>query len=110
MSTQIQTLNNAAEAVAWLRSRVQGDLQTDSRKVQAGDAFIAWPGAATDGRAYVTKALAQGAAAVLVEAEGVEAFDLQSDKIAALAGLKAATGLIADQWFGHPVLRSMCWQ
>ena len=102
MSTQIQTLNNAAEAVAWLRSRVQGDLQTDSRKVEAGDAFIAWPGAATDGRAYVTKALAQGAAAVLVEAEGVEAFDLQSDKIAALAGLKAATGLIADQWFGHP--------
>ena len=70
MSTQIQTLNNAAEAVAWLRSRVQGDLQTDSRKVQTGDAFIAWPGAATDGRAYVAKALAQGAAAVLVEAAG----------------------------------------
>ena len=41
MSTLIQTLNNAAEAVAWLRTRVQGDLQTDSRKVKAGDAFIA---------------------------------------------------------------------
>lgn len=102
MSTSIQILNNAAEAVAWLRSRVQGDLQTDSRKVGAGDAFIAWPGAATDGRAYVGKALEQGAAAVLVEAEGLDAFTFGSDKVAALKGLKAATGLIADQWFTHP--------
>ena len=74
MSTPIQILNNAAEAVAWLRSRVQGDLQTDSRKVKAGDAFVAWPGAATDGRAYVGKALEQGAAAVLEEADGLQAF------------------------------------
>ena len=102
MSTQIQTLNSAAEAVAWLRSRVQGELQTDSRKVKAGDAFIAWPGAATDGRAYVAKALEQGAAAVLVEADGLEAFAFNSAKVAALKGLKAATGLIADQWFAHP--------
>ena len=102
MSTLIQTLNNAAEAVAWLRTRVQGDLQTDSRKVKAGDAFIAWPGAATDGRAYVAKALELGAAAVLVEADGLDAFDLSSDKVAALKGLKAATGLIADEWFAHP--------
>ena len=102
MSTNIQILNNAAEAVAWLRARVQGDLQTDSRKVKAGDAFIAWPGAATDGRAYVAKALEQGAAAVLVEADGVDAFGLNGDSIAALQGLKPATGLIADQWFAHP--------
>ena len=102
MSTPIQILNNAAEAVAWLRSRVQGDLQTDSRKVKAGDAFVAWPGAATDGRAYVGKALEQGAAAVLVEAEGLQAFDLSGGRITALKGLKAATGLIADQWFAHP--------
>lgn len=102
MSTPIQILNNAAEAVAWLRSRVQGELQTDSRKVKAGDAFVAWPGAATDGRAYVGQALAQGAAAVLVEADGLQAFDLSGDRIAALKGLKAATGLIADQWFAHP--------
>ncbi|MDR3065672.1 MAG: UDP-N-acetylmuramoyl-L-alanyl-D-glutamate--2,6-diaminopimelate ligase [Comamonas sp.] len=102
MSTPIQILNNAAEAVAWLRSRVQGDLQTDSRKVKSGDAFVAWPGAATDGRAYVRQALAQGAAAVLVEADGLQDFDLSGDCIAALKGLKAATGLIADQWFAHP--------
>ena len=80
MSTPIQILNNAAEAVAWLRSRVQGDLHTDSRKVKAGDAFVAWPGAATDGRAYVGKAVEQGAAAVLVEAEGLRFEVLEMDK------------------------------
>ena len=100
----IHHLATAADAVAWLRARVnvEGSLQTDSRKVGPGDAFIAWPGAATDGRAYVAKALEQGAAAVLVEAEGLDAFALQDERIAALKGLKAATGLIADQWFAHP--------
>jgi UDP-N-acetylmuramoyl-L-alanyl-D-glutamate--2,6-diaminopimelate ligase len=39
---------------------------------------------------------------VLVEADGLQAFDLSGDRIAALKGLKAATGLIADQWFAHP--------
>jgi UDP-N-acetylmuramoyl-L-alanyl-D-glutamate--2,6-diaminopimelate ligase len=97
-------LASAAQAVQWLRARVngQGTLQTDSRRIRPGDAFIAWPGAATDGRAHVASALQRGAVACLVEAEGVDAFGFQGGHIAALAGLKAATGLIADQWFDHP--------
>ena len=71
-------LNSEAEALAWLAGRVppQGSerLRTDSRLVQPGDAYIAWPGAATDGRRFVPAALAAGAAACLVEAEGVEPF------------------------------------
>lgn len=101
-STTIHQLATADDAVAWLRERVTGSLQTDSRKVGAGDAFIAWPGAAADGRAYVGQALRQGAAAVLVEAEGAAAFGLRDGPIAALSGLKAATGPIAAQWFGRP--------
>ncbi len=46
----MQMLHNAPEAARWLRARVTGELRTDSRLVGAGDAFIAWPGAATDGR------------------------------------------------------------
>ena len=32
-----------------------GALHADSRQVGAGDGFIAWPGAATDGRAHVAR-------------------------------------------------------
>ncbi|MGD9550919.1 MAG: Mur ligase family protein, partial [Burkholderiaceae bacterium] len=101
-------LRDAAEAVQWLRTQLagRGTLQTDSRLIAPGDAFIAWPGAATDGRAHVADALARGAAACLVEQDGVEAFALAARHpdaaIAALPGLKAATGEIAAQWFGHP--------
>jgi UDP-N-acetylmuramoyl-L-alanyl-D-glutamate--2,6-diaminopimelate ligase len=71
--------------------------------VRAGDAFIAWPGQASDGRRFVRDALAAGAAACLVERGGVEPFDFGGDeRIAALAGLKAAAGPIAHEWFGRP--------
>ncbi len=98
----LQQLTTVAAAVAWLRARVTGTLQTDSRQVAPGDAFIAWPGAATDGRAHVADAMARGAVACLVEQDGVEAFGLAGEHVAAFCGLKAATGLIAAAWFGEP--------
>lgn len=88
-------------AIAWLQSRVTGQLRTDSRLVEPGDGFIAWPGGVTDGRRHVASALARGAVACLVEQQGVEAFDL-SGPVASFAGLKAATALIAAQWLNHP--------
>lgn len=95
-------LHTVAEALAWLRERTPGTLQTDSRKVQPGDAFIAWPGAATDARAHLADARTRGASACLVEAQGAEAFDLSGADVASLRGLKAATGDIASDWFGAP--------
>ena len=95
-------LQSAHEAAQWLRARVTGTLHCDSRNVKAGDGFIAWPGAATDGRKYVAGALAQGAAACLVESEGAEPFNFDSDAIASYAQLKFATGPIAAEYFGHP--------
>lgn len=95
-------LSSANEAAHWLRSCVPGDLHADSRRVGDGDAFIAWPGAATDGRAHVASALAQGAAVCLVEREGVEAFAFDDDAIASYGGLKAATGPIASSFYGQP--------
>ena len=95
-------LHNPAEAAGWLRERVAGTLQCDSRKVGAGDGFIAWPGAASDGRQHVHAALAQGAAACLVERGGVEAFSFDQPMIAAYPDLKAATGPIAAAFFGAP--------
>ena len=40
------TLHTPTEAARWLRERVTGQLHADSRQVQPGDGFIAWPGAA----------------------------------------------------------------
>lgn len=98
----IRQLTSSHEAVQWLRERVTGTLQTDSRLVAPGDGFIAWPGAATDGRAHVADAMVRGATACLVEQTGVEAFGFTGEHMAALQGLKAATGPMAAQWFGHP--------
>ncbi|HEY5579735.1 MAG TPA: Mur ligase family protein, partial [Rhodoferax sp.] len=90
------------EAASWLRSRVTGTLQTDSRKLQPGDGFIAWPGAAADARQFVASALTSGAGACLVERFGAEAYAFSSDQVAAYANLKAASGLIAAAYFDQP--------
>lgn len=101
MST-LQTFSTPQAAVQWLRSRVTGTLRTDSRQVQPGDGFIAWPGGVSDGRAFVASALERGAAACLVELDGAGGFALSGEAVAAFSGLKHATGAIADWWFGQP--------
>ena len=100
-------LDSVDEAVRWLHSRGTRALGVDSRRVTPGDAFIAWPGHAVDGRQFVSQALGAGAAACLVEAEGVEACaGWPADApIASFAGLKAATGLIASAFLGRPSAR-----
>ena len=102
----LTTLGSALEAAQWLAARVAlrdgGRLRTDSRAVRPGDGFIAWPGQATDGRRFVPQALAAGAAACLVEAEGVDAFGLTGERVATLAGLKAQAGAVADAAYAQP--------
>ena len=98
----MRILRTPQEAAAWLRERVAGEVHCDSRKVGRGDGFIAWPGAATDGRKFVAGALQQGATACLVEAAGSEAFQFGSEAVAAYEGLKAATGPIGALFYGEP--------
>ena len=43
----LQTLPSVDAALAWFGERGVRALTTDSRRVQRGDAFIAWPGYAT---------------------------------------------------------------
>ena len=99
MTTRLHTPEQAAR---WLHERVTGSLRTDSRRVGEGDGFIAWPGAATDGRKYVGDALASGARACLVELQGFELQATYDERVAAYAGLKAATGPIAAAYFDEP--------
>jgi UDP-N-acetylmuramyl-tripeptide synthetase len=98
----MRKLDQPRDIAVWLRTAVTGSLQCDSRRLQPGDGFVAWPGAATDCRRYVSAALASGAVASLVEFDGAHAFALEDDRVLSVPGLKAKAGAIASEFHGHP--------
>ena len=95
-------LHTPTQAAQWLREQGCTRLSSDSRMVATGDAFIAWPGAKTDPRGYVSSALTRGASACLVEHEGVQPFGFTTEQVATYLGLKADTGAIASEFLGAP--------
>ena len=99
-------LRDAPSAVAWLRASGATQLVTDSRKVLPNTmdktAFIAWPGAAVDGRAFIPIALKSGAVAALMEAEDAPKALLDMASTMTYAGLKTASGDIASEFYGKP--------
>jgi UDP-N-acetylmuramoyl-L-alanyl-D-glutamate--2,6-diaminopimelate ligase len=106
--TAPMTLATAAQAADWLHARVApgAALASDHRALRPGDALLAWPGRVHDARTHVREALAAGAAACLVEAEGAAALALPADpRVAALPALKAAAGAVADAFHGAPSAR-----
>ena len=98
----MHALASPEQASQWLGARVTGTLRTDSRKVGQGDGFIAWPGAAVDGRQYVQAALAAGAVACIVEGHDAQSFGFTDARIASYDQLKPATGLIAAHYYQQP--------
>ena len=78
-------------------------VETDSRRVTAGDAFLAVKGVGSHGLQHVEQALARGASAVVWEpASGVaEPEDLPVPQIA-VAGLAKKVGEIAARFHGEP--------
>ena len=63
------TLDSGVDAAALLARLpvTPRRLTSDSRQVRAGDAFAAYPGQVSDGRAFIPDAIAHGAGAVLWE-------------------------------------------
>ena len=101
----VALLRTPDDAAAFLRSRGVSALHTDSRRVAAGDGFVALPGHAHDGRSFVGAALAAGAAACVVEAQGAAGFAFDDARVGLFDGLKAAAGEIAAAFHGHPSRR-----
>ena len=99
MTTQLHT---PQEAASWLRERITGSLYADSRGLQPGDGFIAWPGAASDARQYVAGVLQAGVTACLVDSCGLDKYAFASENIATYADLKSAAASIASVYFGEP--------
>lgn len=79
------------------------DLTLDSRSVVPGSLFLALPGATVDGRQFVPKALAAGAAAVVQDAES-PSLTLLGDgtPIIGIPQLSTRLGELAGRFFSHP--------
>ncbi len=82
---------------------------TDSRKVSAGDLFVALPGTKQNGRAFIGEAIRRGAVAIVYEGELLQEGDLkgkQSACSAVLVRVKDAHETLfhlASCFFGNPV-------
>lgn len=74
----------------------------DSRAVQPGDVFLAYPGEQADGRKFIAQAVAAGAAAVLWEPKGFHWDAAVPLPNLAVPGLREKAGLIAAEVYGHP--------
>jgi UDP-N-acetylmuramyl-tripeptide synthetase len=99
----LRELESVSAALGWFAERGVRALSTDSRRAKAGDAFIAWPGYAVDGRQFVPQALRAGVKACLVEAQDAAKFDgLDTEGVAALRDLKANIGELASGFMGTP--------
>lgn len=103
--------STASMVLDWLHGRASpgSHLRLDSRAVQAGDVFLAYVGARSDGRDFIGQALERGAGAIVFDDvdPGRTAVLLQTlaDKgVPGLpaAGLKPALGAIASGWYGEP--------
>ena len=82
-------------------------LALDSRKVQAGDLFLAVAGTQTHGLQHARQAIALGAVAIAWEpVEGnsslAESAALLPVPTIAVPSLSHVVGLIADRYYGHP--------
>ncbi|HAF46002.1 MAG TPA: UDP-N-acetylmuramoyl-L-alanyl-D-glutamate--2,6-diaminopimelate ligase [Gallionellaceae bacterium] len=77
-------------------------LVSDSRAVQPGDTFVAYPGTQADGRQYIAQAIARGANAVIWE---LHDFKWNNEWVLpnlAVHDLRYKAGMIADHIYGQP--------
>jgi len=78
------------------------ELALDSRKVRAGDLFLAIPGGKVDGRNHIADALQRGAAAVAYEVEGATVLPITDVPLIPVKGLAAQLSDIAGRFYGDP--------
>jgi UDP-N-acetylmuramoyl-L-alanyl-D-glutamate--2,6-diaminopimelate ligase len=88
-----------AETVGSLDTHISG-LTADSRAVKPDYLFVAVPGTVVDGHAYIDKAIAAGAKAIVCEKMPAEL----KEGVAYVRTNNAAKalGILASEWFGNP--------
>ncbi|UXY15588.1 UDP-N-acetylmuramoyl-L-alanyl-D-glutamate--2,6-diaminopimelate ligase [Chitiniphilus purpureus] len=75
---------------------------SDSRKVKRGDVFLAFQGEEADGRDHIGAAIANGAGAVVWEAEGYDWNPAWAVPNLPIAQLRAQAGIVAARLMGDP--------
>ena len=103
----LERLLQGIGTVSLPRDVVVTGLALDSRKVQAGDLFLAVAGTCTHGLRFARQAIALGAAAVAWEpvdgdAGLAETAALLPVPVVAGPGRGCSVGVIADRFYGHP--------
>ena len=75
----------------------------DSRQVQPGDLFLAYPGDLADGRRYIGDAIARGAVAVAWQPDGIFAWNPAWTAVnLPVEALRPLAGPLAHAVYGHP--------
>ncbi len=77
-------------------------LALDSRKVQAGDAFIALHGALQHGINHARRAIENGARAVIYDPAGLDTLEVYSVTAVAVPNLGEHLGKLAARFYGQP--------
>lgn len=103
-------MSTASEILDQLRRlgvKPQG-ISADSRRIAAGDLFVALPGVKSDGRAFIGDAIARGAAAVLLESGEQTAGKGNTEPCTSqvlfvpVSGLRVLGGDLAHLIYGRP--------
>jgi UDP-N-acetylmuramoyl-L-alanyl-D-glutamate--2,6-diaminopimelate ligase len=96
--------NRATDILRQLRGQgvEVSNLCVDSRALQPGDVFLAYPGQRQDGRSHIAGAIAAGAAAVLWERTGFEWSEGWRVPHVAVDDLRALAGYLAHEVYGRP--------
>lgn len=83
------------------------NLVNDSRQVKAGDTFLAYPGIHQDGRQFIPQAIAQGASAIVWEAQNYVWDPAWQVPNLPVPELRDKVGQFAADVYGHPS-RKLC--
>lgn len=102
----IDTTRKWITVVQWLRAICpEGQLFSDSREIgpdMTNAVFFAYKGDSSDGRDYISRAIANGARAVVFEEEGFEWNSEWKIPHLGVRGLKTWAGPVADAYYNHP--------
>lgn len=77
-------------------------IQFDSRKVEAGDLFVAQAGTAVDGHTFIPSCVEKGASVIVLDNSQYLADTKDGVTYVLAKNSEQALGLLAHQWYGRP--------